>query len=80
MQGIYGKHFGIGADGNPVPVEKELAFDITQTDFSISCKCWNCSFSYQQIFQEGEPTLQPGKSRRKKKKRKQKRKKSKKKK
>lgn len=51
-QGIYGKHFGIGQDGNPVPVDRHRAFDITLTKHSLSAKCWNCTFSFYQVLSD----------------------------
>ena len=51
-QGVYGQHFGIAPDGNPVPVIKEFSFDITLFEHSLAAKCWNCTFSFYQILEE----------------------------
>lgn len=51
-RGFYGQHFGIGYDGNPLPVVEEFAFDITKFEHSIAALCWNCGFSFYQFFEK----------------------------
>jgi len=53
-KGIYGKDFGLGPDGNPVPIV-DFAFDLTITEFSVSALCWRCGFSYVLLLKLGEP-------------------------
>jgi len=45
-RGVYGKHFGVGPDGNLVSVVDEQAFDITQNKDFVAALCWRCLFSY----------------------------------
>jgi hypothetical protein len=47
-QGVYGKDFGIGPDGNPLSVVDTHAFDITITKSDIAAMCWRCTFSFYQ--------------------------------
>jgi len=47
-RGVYGKDFGIWADGNLVPVVDSQAFDITITEKSVAALCWRCLFSFLQ--------------------------------
>ncbi len=51
-RGVYGQHFGIAPDGNPVPIIKEFSFDITLTEHSLATKCWNCTFSFYQVLKK----------------------------
>lgn len=47
-RGFYGQHFGIAANGEPLPVIDEFAFDISRTEHFIAAKCWNCDWSFSQ--------------------------------
>lgn len=51
-RGFYGQHFGIGYDGNPLPIVREFAFDITFFKHSVAAKCWNCGFAFSQVFKK----------------------------
>lgn len=53
-RGFYGRDFGLGYDGNPLPTDRQFSFDITCTKTSLAAKCWNCSFSFYQVFEEEE--------------------------
>jgi len=45
-RGIYGRDFGVGPDGSPLPVVESHAFDITISSHSIAALCWKCGFAY----------------------------------
>lgn len=53
-KGVYGKDFGLGPDGNPVPIA-DKGWDITVTEFSVATLCWTCGFAYFLLLREGEP-------------------------
>lgn len=57
-RGVYGKDFGLGPDGNPVPIA-EYAFDLTITEYSVSALCWCCGFAYFLTIKNGEPDPPP---------------------
>jgi len=75
-RGFYGKHFGIGPSGQPLPVINDSAFDCTVFSNSIAAKCWHCDFAFYQILSP-EPDEAPEPPKTKKKRRRSKRKRSK---
>lgn len=55
QRGYYGQHFGLDCKGEPLPIIREQAFDVTIFSNSVAAMCWNCAFSFYQILSK-EPT------------------------